>query len=73
MVFTDISYFDYYISTISDPSTDKFDKVIRYIHQYYTKQIKADNVDELVHMSTNHFHRFIKQRTEQTFTEIVNQ
>jgi len=26
-----------------------------------------------VHMSTNHFHRFIKQRTEQTFTGLVNQ
>jgi AraC-like DNA-binding protein len=63
----------YNISTISDPSTDKLDKVIRYIHQHYSKNIKADEVADLVHMSTNHFHRFIKQRTEQTFTEIVNQ
>jgi AraC-like DNA-binding protein len=63
----------YNISTISDPSTDKLDKIIRYIHQHYIKNIKADEVANLVHMSTNHFHRFLKQRTEQTFTEIVNQ
>ena len=63
----------YNISMTSDPSTDKLDKIIRYIHQHYTTRINAAEVAELVHMSTNHFHRFIKQRTEQTFTEIVNE
>lgn len=63
----------YNISLTSDPSTDKLDKVIRYIHQNYTDKLSADDVAQLVHMSTNHFHRFFKQRTEQTFTEVVNQ
>ncbi len=63
----------YNISTISDPSTDKLDKVIRYIHQHYTKHIKADDVAELVHMSTNHFHRFFKQRTERTLNQFINE
>lgn len=63
----------YNISITSDPSTDKLDKIIRYIHQHYTDNLLAENVAQIVHMSTNHFHRFIKQRTEQTFTEIVNQ
>jgi AraC-like DNA-binding protein len=57
----------------SDPSTDKLDKIIRYLHQHYTENLKAEDLANLVHMSTNHFHRFIKQRTEQTFTELVNQ
>ncbi len=56
----------------SDPSTDKLDKIIRYLHQHYTENLRAQDLAELVHMSTNHFHRFIKQRTEQTFTELVN-
>ena len=63
----------YQASTISDESSDKLDKIIHYIYQHYTAPIKAETVAKLVHMSTNHFHRFIKQRTEQTFTEIVNQ
>lgn len=63
----------YNISLTSDASTDKLDKVIRYIYQNYTTKLQADEVAELVHMSTNHFHRFFKQRTEQTFTEVVNQ
>jgi AraC-like DNA-binding protein len=63
----------YNISTTSDSSTDKLDKIIRHLHQNYTSNLKADDLAQLVHMSTNHFHRFIKQRTEQTFTELVNQ
>ena len=63
----------YNISVTSDPSTDKLDKVIQYIHQHYTEKLNAADVAKLVHMSTNHFHRFFKQRTEQTFTEVVNQ
>jgi AraC-like DNA-binding protein len=63
----------YNIAITSDPSTDKLDKIIRYLHEHYTENLKAENIAKLVHMSTNHFHRFIKQRTEQTFTELVNQ
>ncbi len=63
----------YNISITSDPSTDKLDKIIRHLHQHYTNNIKAEELAQLVHMSTNHFHRFLKQRTEQTFTELVNQ
>jgi AraC-like DNA-binding protein len=57
----------------SDTSTDKLDTIIQYIHDNYTQNLKAEQVADLVHMSTNHFHRFFKQRTEQTFTELVNQ
>jgi len=63
----------YNIAITSDSSTDKLDKIMCYLHQNYTNSLKAEEVAELVYMSTNHFHRFIKQRTEQTFTELVNQ
>jgi AraC-like DNA-binding protein len=63
----------YNVGITSDPSTDKLDKIISYLHQHYTENLKAEDLANLVHMSTNHFHRFIKQRTEQTFTELVNQ
>ncbi len=56
-----------------DTTNDKIEKVIQYIHEHYTENLTADQLAEVAHMSTNHFHRFIKQRTEQTFTELVNQ
>jgi AraC-like DNA-binding protein len=56
-----------------DFATEKIDRVIAYIHQHYTTDLCAEQMAALAHMSTNHFHRFFKQRTEQTFTEYVNQ
>lgn len=56
-----------------DAANDKIEKVIQYIHEHYTENLTADQLADVAHMSTNHFHRFIKQRTEQTFTELVNQ
>jgi transcriptional regulator GlxA family with amidase domain len=40
---------------------DKLDKVIKYIQDNYTVQIYAGDLAEMVHMSTNHFHRFFKK------------
>ncbi|WNO08561.1 AraC family transcriptional regulator [Teredinibacter sp. KSP-S5-2] len=57
----------------NDIANDKIEKVIQYIHDHYTENLTADQLADVAHMSTNHFHRFIKQRTEQTFTELVNQ
>ncbi|WP_286233910.1 AraC family transcriptional regulator [Thalassotalea sediminis] len=61
------------LTTTSDPSTEKIDKAVRYIHEHYTDAICANDIATLLHMSTNHFHRFFKHHTEQTFTEFVNQ
>jgi len=63
---------DYAPSIFPDSSTEKIDKVIAYIHDHYTENLKAEQLAELIHMSTNHFHNFFKQRTEQTFTELIN-
>lgn len=68
-----ISSEGYTPASFPDSSTEKIDKVIAYIHQHYTEDICAETMANLAHMSTNHFHRFFKQRTEQTFTEFVNQ
>lgn len=57
----------------SSAEVDKLDKVIKYIYQNYTEQLYADKLAELAHMSTNHFHRFFKKRTERTLTEFINQ
>ncbi len=68
-----ISSEGYTPASVPDSSTEKIDKVIAYIHQHYTEELCAEKMANLAHMSTNHFHRFFKQRTEQTFTEFVNQ
>ncbi len=68
-----ISSEGYTPASFPDSSTEKIDKVIAYIHQHYTEDLSAEKMANLAHMSTNHFHRFFKQRTEQTFTEFVNQ
>jgi AraC-like DNA-binding protein len=57
----------------TDISVDKLDKVISYIYQKYTEPLAADELAALAHMSTNHFHRFFKQRTEQTLNQFINQ
>lgn len=57
----------------TDISVDKLDKVINYIYQHYTDPLYAEKLAELVHMSTNHFHRFFKQRTERTLNQFINQ
>ncbi|MDP2560044.1 AraC family transcriptional regulator [Psychrobium sp. 1_MG-2023] len=56
-----------------DASMIKIDRVIDYIHHHYTDKITADEMAQLAHMSTNHFHRFFKKRTERTLTEFINQ
>ncbi len=63
----------YAIVAKSNSSTDKIDKVIQYIKQNYTEDLHAEDMAALAHMSTNHFHRFFKKRTEQTFKELVSQ
>lgn len=63
---------DYAPTIFPDSATEKIDKVIAYIHEHYTEDIRAEEVAQLVHMSTNHFHHFFKKRTEQTLTELVN-
>ncbi|WP_299974898.1 AraC family transcriptional regulator [uncultured Pseudoteredinibacter sp.] len=56
-----------------DSSSSKAERIINYIFEHYTENLKAAQLAEFAHMSTNHFHRFIKQRTEKTFTELVTQ
>ena len=68
-----ISSDGYAPASFPDSATEKIDKVIAYIHKHYTSDLCAEQMASLAHMSTNHFHRFFKQRTEQTFTEYVNQ
>lgn len=55
-----------------DNATEKIDKVIAYIHKYYTEDLHAEQMAGLIHMSTNHFHAFFKRQTKQTFTELIN-
>ena len=68
-----ISSDGYAPASFPDSATEKIDKVIAYIHKHYTSDLCAEQMASLAHMSSNHFHRFFKQRTEQTFTEYVNQ
>jgi len=65
------SYFTFGDKT--DISVDKLDKVITHIYQRYTDPLSAEDLASLAHMSTNHFHRFFKQRTEQTLNQFINQ
>ena len=57
----------------TDISVDKLDKVIKHIYQHFTQTLNADELASLAYMSTNHFHRFFKQRTDQTLTQFINQ
>ena len=56
-----------------DPAKDKFEKVLNYIYDNYCDPLSIDSLAQYTHMSTNHFHRFFKKRTECTVTEFINQ
>ena len=56
-----------------DTAVAKLDKVINYIYEHYTEPLKVDKLAALVHMSTNHLHRFFKKRTEHTINQFINQ
>jgi len=56
-----------------DFTVKKLDKVIEHIYDNYTQSLSAQDLAKLAHMSTNHFHRFFKKRTEKTLTEFINQ
>lgn len=56
-----------------DFTVRKLDKVIEFIYDNYTQDLSAEKLAKLAHMSTNHFHRFFKKRTEKTLTEFINQ
>lgn len=59
--------------TQQDTAVAKLDKVINYIYEHYTEQLTVNKLASLVHMSTNHLHRFFKQRTEYTINQFINQ
>ncbi len=64
------SFFTYGNKT--DAGIDKLDRVIEFIYNNFDRAIYADELAAIAHMSTNHFHRFFKKRTERTLTEFIN-
>ncbi|WP_416143379.1 AraC family transcriptional regulator [Pseudoalteromonas spongiae] len=50
----------------------KLNQVIELYTNTTQINLYADQLAELAHMSTNHFHRYFKQRTECTLTEFIN-
>ncbi|GIU52592.1 AraC family transcriptional regulator [Shewanella sairae] len=57
----------------TDIGIDKLDRVIEFIYNNFDRAIYANELAEIAHMSTNHFHRFFKKRTERTLTTFINQ
>ncbi|MFT5236121.1 MAG: AraC-like DNA-binding protein [Shewanella sp.] len=57
----------------TDSGIDKLDRVIEFIYGNFDRTLYADDLATIAHMSTNHFHRFFKKRTERTLTEFINQ
>lgn len=55
-----------------EKNNGKLNQVIEFIYENYTESLYAEQLAELAHMSTNHFHRYFKQRTEYTLTEFIN-
>jgi transcriptional regulator GlxA family with amidase domain len=54
-------------------SQRKIDKIINYIQQNLMEDLSAARLAGIVHMSTNHLHRFFRQKTEMTITQYVIQ
>ncbi|MFC6101396.1 AraC family transcriptional regulator [Olivibacter domesticus] len=62
-----------YTNTYQLKDNDRIDKILKYIFDHFSQQIKLEDVADIVHMSRHAFCRFFKNRTQRTFMEFVTE
>lgn len=66
-----ISHINLFSEDQNDPAVTRIDRVIEHIYKNFNREIFADDMAKIASMSTNHFHRFFKKRTEKTLTQYI--
>ncbi|MFK7949714.1 MAG: AraC family transcriptional regulator [Saprospiraceae bacterium] len=64
---------DTFNTTSNRKEVNRIQTIYNYIHQNYRKQVTLDEAISQVNLSKSAFCKFIKRRTNKTFSQIVNQ
>jgi len=61
-----------YTESVNSSDFERFDKIYQYIMKNFSKQIRLEDVADLVGLTTNAFCRYFKGRTKKTFVQYLN-
>ena len=63
-----------YVATSRNKAdSERFKKVLAYIHEHYTEKIRVRDLAEYMHMSEGHFSRYFKKMAQKTPIEYINE
>jgi len=62
-----------YANSLNTSDSERINKVINYLMDNYTLEIKLDEVAELVNLNKSSFCRYFKYRTHKTFSGFINE
>lgn len=62
-----------YIKPVNDSDTQRINRVVNFMLDNYSKDIRVDEAADLIHMNKASFCRYFKSRTHKTFTQFLNQ
>ncbi len=63
---------DGYLNTYSLKDNERFDRIIKYIFENFSREIELDTIASVGNMNKQAFCRYFKSRTQKTFVEFVN-
>jgi len=58
---------------LNEKEQDRMARVLDYVLQHFTEEIRVSEVARMLHMAENSFSRYFSQRTRKTFTSFVNE
>ena len=62
-----------YANSINSSDTERINKVISYLMENYTQEIKLDEIADLVNLNQSSFCRYFKSKTHKTCSQFLNE
>jgi len=62
-----------YAKSVTNTDTERINKVISYLMENYTQEIKLDTIADLVNLNQSSFCRYFKNKTHKTCSEFLNE
>lgn len=62
-----------YAKSITNTDTERINKVISYLMENYTQEIKLDTIADLVNLNQSSFCRYFKNKTHKTCSQFLNE
>jgi len=62
-----------FTNSLNNADSERINKVIDYLMDNYQREIKLDDIAELVNLNKSSFCRYFKYRTHKTFSQFLNE